>query len=482
MPPDPPTSDLPAAPPESSRSWLAVLRSDVLEAIRGSRRDFTKEPLTKALFLLAVPMILEMSMHSVFAIFDTYFVGRLGPAAVASVGLSESLLSVIFAVALGLGMGVAAMVARRMGEKDPEAAAVVTVQAIGLGVFLALTIGLTGALNAERLLRLMGARDDILETGTGYAMFAFGSSGIILLMFVINAAFRGAGDPSLALRVLAVANAVNIVLDPLLIFGLGPIPALGVTGAAVATTLGRSIGLAYQIRILTRGDGRLRIRRRHLEIVPKVMLRMLRVSGMGILQFFLATSSFTGMVRVITPYSSEALAGYTIAVRVIMFVLLPAWGLGNAAATLVGQNLGAHKPDRAEHAVWVSVRFNLVLFGLTALLFFFFSQPLVGLFTDSAEAVLYGSQCLRMVSYGYLMTAFGLVLMAAFNGAGDTTTPMWINLWAHWIVKIPLAWALAWPLGWGPLGVFVAIPVAEVIVAVTAIVVFRRGRWKSHVV
>ena len=471
-----------SSPTDPARGRLALILADVLEAIRGSRRDFTREPLGKSIFLLAVPMVLETSMHSLFAVFDAYFVGRLGASAVATVGVTESLLSVVFAVSLGLSMGATAMVARRVGEKDPEAAAVVTVQAIGLGLLLAIILGLAGALNSRRLLELMGAGDDILEVGSTYATITYGCSGTILMLFLINATFRGAGDPALALRSLAIANLANIVLDPLFIFGLGPIPAMGVTGAAVATTLGRSLGLFYQLWVLVVGERHVRIRLRHLKVIPEVMLRLLRISGIGIFQMFVATSSFTGLVRVITPYSAEALAGYTIALRVIVFILLPAWGMGNAIATLVGQNLGAGRPERAERCVWVAARYNLVFLVSAAVVFIVAARSIVGIFSDSATVVAYGADCLRIVSLGYFAMAYGMVMISSFNGAGDTTTPTWINIGCHWLIKIPLAWALTWPLGWGPRGVFTAIPVAEVAVAMAAFVLFRRGRWKNRAI
>ena len=459
--------------PARGGRWSA-LWADVREAVRGSRQDFTEGSMGRAIFLLAVPMMLETSMHGIFSVCDTYFVG--------SVGLTDSLLSIIFAVSLGISMGTAAMVARRVGEKKTADAAVVTVQSLVLGVAFALVIGVAGALNAGNLLELMGARDDVIATGTGYATHILGGSGTILLLFVVNATFRGSGAPHLALRALAIANLANVALDPILIFGLGPIPALGVTGAGVATNLGRVLGLLYQVRVLVTGQGRVRIRRHQLKVEPAVMLRLMRVSGVAILQYFVATTSFTGMVRIITPYSSAALAGYTIAVRLIIFVLLPAWGLCNAAATLVGQNLGAGKPERAERSVWVAARYNLAFLGCTGLFFVLAARPVVGLFTDVPEVIGYAVECLRTVSCGYLLMAYGMILTASFNGAGDTATPTWINLGCHWCLKLPLAWLLTWPLGWGPTGVFVAIPVAEATIAVTAIVLFRRGRWKRQVV
>ena len=475
--PTPPTEN-----PVPTRGRLSGFFADVREAIHGSRQDFTEGTMGRAILLLAIPMVLETSMHSIFAICDTYFVGRLGTAAVASVGVTEALLSIVFAVGLGLSMGTAATVARRIGEKDPEGAARVTVQALTLGLVVSVVIGVFGALYATELLELMGTPEDVLATGQGYAAHILGGSGTVLLLFLINAVFRGAGDPTLALRSLALANLANIILDPLLIFGLGPFPELGVTGAAVATNIGRGIGVLYQVTILARGLGRIRIERRHLVLSPDIMTRLLRVSSMAIFQYAVATSSFTGLVRVITPYSSAALAGYTIAVRVIIFVLLPAWGMCNAAATLVGQNLGAGKPERAEQAVWRTARYNLVFLSSIGVLFLFTAPWIIRFFTDMPEAIDYGARCLRLVACGYPLMAYGMVMISSFNGAGDTTTPTWVNLGCHWLLKIPLAWILTWPLGWGPTGVFLAIPVAEAAVALSTVLLFRRGHWKRKVI
>lgn len=459
----------------------AAFKADVVAAIRGVEQDYTILPLRRAILLLAIPMVLETSMFSIFAICDAYFVARLGPAAVASVGMSDALLSIIFAVGLGLSMGTVATVARRFGEKKPEQAAKVTGQAIVLSLIAAVVFGGSGVFFASDLLTAMGADQEILRTGLGYATNLFGGSGIVVLLFLINGAFRGAGDPIIALRALTIANAINLALDPILIFGLGPIPALGVTGAAIATNIGRSIGVLYQLRILFGGHSRLRLAAHHLKVAPEIMLRLLRVSGQAVLQFAIATTSFTGLVKVLAP-SSIALAGYTIAVRVIIFVLLPAWGMANASAMLVGQNLGAGKPERAESAVWATARYNLYFLTTVGILFILTARPIISLFTDVEEVIYYGTACLRIVCFGYPLMAYGMVMVSAFNGAGDTATPTWVNLGCHWLLKLSLAWYLAWSLGWGPIGVFVAIPAAEAAVAATAVVLFRRGGWKSRAV
>lgn len=465
--------------PEPATTWTAV-RRDMAAAIRGRPQDYTSGPIGRAILLLAVPMVLETSMFSIFAVCDAYFLGLLGPEAVAAVGLTEALLSIIFAIGLGLSMGTAATVARRIGEQKPREAAVVTGQAIGLALIAGLVLGLGGALLARRLLGLMGAEERLLEIGTGYAVHIFAGAPIILLLFLINAAFRGAGDPVLSLRALAIANLSNIVLDPIFIFGWGPVPEYGVTGAAIATNLGRGLGVIYQLSILVRGRGRLRVRASDLRWRVDVMTRLLRLSGVAIVQFFIAMSSFTGLVIVLTPYSSEALAGYTIAMRILIFVLLPAWGMANASATLVGQNLGAAKPERAERSVWRAARYNFIFLSTIAVLFLLAARPLVSLFTDDETVIRFGAQCLRIVSGGYLPMAFGMAMVSAFNGAGDTTTPTWINLACHWFLKLPLAWFLTWTLGWGAAGVFTSIPIAEVAVAAIAVVLFRRGRWKTQ--
>jgi putative MATE family efflux protein len=456
-------------------SWWTSVR----EAVAGTQQDYTEGPLGRAVFLLAIPMVLEMAMESVFGILDVFWVGRLGPGAVATVGVTEALLTLIFAAALGVSLSTTATVARRIGEKDPEAAAVTAVQAIALGVLIAVPTGLVGLLWPRQLLALMGLTPDVIEGGWGYTAWMLGGNATILLLFLINAIFRGAGDASIAMRSLWLANAVNIVLDPCFIFGLGPFPEMGVTGAAIGTTVGRAVGVLYQLWALSR-DGRVQIRRRHLRVEPAVMLRLLRVSVGGIVQFLIATASWLGLVRILTPFGPAALAGYTIAIRIILVVLLPSWGLCNAAATLVGQNLGARKPERAERAVWLTGLYNMAFLLLVGLTFVLFAEPVVGFFTADAAVRALGADCLRVVSYGYAAYAWGMVMVQAFNGAGDTVTPTWINLCCYWLFQIPLAYLLASRLG--PDGVYWAITIAETVIAVVAVLVFRRGAWKTRTV
>jgi len=462
----------------SLSSWWSLLR----DAVAGTQQDFTEGSLGRAVFLLSVPMILEMAMESLFGLLDVYFVGRLGSEAVASVGVTEALLTIVFAVAMGLSMSTTATVARRVGEKDDDAAAVAAVQAIALGVLASLPVAVAGFVWPKGLLRLMGAPAGVVDMGWGYTAWLLGGSLTILQLFLINAVFRGAGDASVAMRSLWVANAVNIVLDPCLIFGLGPFPELGLTGAAIGTTIGRGVGVAYQLRALAQGRGRLRIERRHVRLVPGVMLRLIRVSLGGIVQFLIATSSWMGLVRLLTPFGAASLAGYTLALRIIIVAILPSWGMCNAAATLVGQNLGAGRPDRAERAVWFTGGFNMVFLGGVAVAFVVWAEALVRFFTGDPEVVAMAASALRIVSYGYVFYAWGMVMVQAFNGAGDTVTPTWINVCCYWLFQIPLAWTLSRSLNLGPQGVFLAITIAESVIAVVGIVCFRRGRWKTRVV
>jgi putative MATE family efflux protein len=450
------------------------------KAVRGTTEDYTEGSLNRAVFLLSVPMILEMVMEAVFGILDVFFVGRLGAEAVAAVGLTESLLTVIFAVAIGLCMATTALVARRIGEKQPEEAARAAVQAVAVGVAASLPFAAVGALWPRALLTWMGAPHSVVEAGWGYTAWMLGGNTSIMLLFLINAVFRGAGDATVAMRSLWLANAVNLVLDPCLIFGLGPFPELGVTGAAVGTTVGRTVGVAYQARALASGRGRLRLERRHVRIDGGLMLHLVRLSVGGVGQFLIGTASWLGLVRILTGFGASALAGYTIALRIIVVALLPAWGMSNAVATLVGQNLGAGKPDRAERSVWIVGLYNMAfLLGVMGL-FLWEAEPLIALFSSDAVVQQVGAQCLRVVSYGYAFYAWGMVLVQAFNGAGDTVTPTWINLGCYWLFQIPLALGLAQALGYGPLGVFLAITLAESLLAVVGLAVFQRGAWKTR--
>jgi putative MATE family efflux protein len=460
----------------SSRSLWTSLR----EAIRGSHQDYTEGSLNRAILLLAVPMVLEMVLESLFAVVDVFWVGRLGANAVATVGLTESLLSLVFAVSIGLGMSTTAMVARRIGEKDPEGAAVAAVQAIVLGLGVAVAIGIPCWIWASRLLALMGASPEIVSLGSGYARIALGGSGAVLLLFLNNAIFRGAGDAAIAMRLLWVSNIINLILDPCLIFGLGPFPRLGVTGAALATFTGRSIGVAYQFYRLLRGTERLRILGRQLRVNLTILLRLLRVSITGILQFAIAHTSWIGLVRIISVFGSAALAGYTIAIRIVVFAILPSWGLSNAAATLVGQNLGAKQPDRAELAVWRTGLYNMIFLGVIGVFFVFFAEPIIRLFTHDPAVVPLGASCLRIVSYGNIGYAYAFVMLQAFNGAGDTITPTIVNFFGFWLLEIPLAYYLAIHLGFRSNGVFWSIVVAEGSIAAASAILFKRGRWKTQ--
>jgi putative MATE family efflux protein len=423
-------------------------------------------------------MVAEMVMESVFAIADIFWVSKLGADSVATVGITESMLALIYAVAIGVSISATATVARRTGEKDPEGAASAAVQAIALGIALAIPIGIAGALLAPRLLASMGGSPALVETGWRYTAIMLGGNVVIMLLFLINAIFRGAGDAAIAMRVLWFANVLNIVLGPCFIFGLGPFPKLGVTGAAIATTIGRGSGVLFQLWTLWRGRGRVVIARRHLKLDPVVMLKMLRLSGNAMFQILIATASWIGLVRIISAFGSAALAGYTIGIRIIVFALLPSWGMANAAATMVGQSLGAGKPDRAERSVWIAGFYNMIFLGIVGLVFVVGAPILVRSFTSDPAIVPYGVACLRYVSYGFLFYAYGMVLTQAFNGAGDTWTPTWLNLFVFWLWEIPLAYFLANVLGWGPPGVFVAITVAFSTLAVASAALFRRGRWK----
>jgi putative MATE family efflux protein len=462
---------------DSTTASVPIWQS-IREALRGSHQDFTSVSLNRAILLLAIPMVLEMVLESLFAVVDVFWVGRLGADAVATIGLTESLLSLVFAVGLGLSMSTTAMVARRIGEKDPEGAAVAAVQAVTLGVATTILVGVPSFLFAPQLLKLMGGSPQLVATGSGYARIALGGSGAIMMLFLNNAIFRGAGDAAIAMRLLWVSNIINLVLDPCLIFGLGPFPKLGVTGAALATLTGRSIGVFYQFYRLMRGSERIRILRSQLRVNLDVLVRLLRVSLLGIAQFAIAHTSWIGLVRIVSIFGSAALAGYTIAIRIVIFIILPSWGLSNAAATLVGQNLGAKRPDRAEQSVWRTGFYNMLFLGSVGLFFILFAEPVVRLFTQDPTVIPLAASCLRIVSCGNIGFAYGMVMLQAFNGAGDTLTPTWVNLFGFWILEIPLAYFLAIPAHLQSKGVFISIVVAEGAIAIAGAILFKRGRWK----
>jgi putative MATE family efflux protein len=458
------------------------LWSSIREALRGSHQDYTTGNLNRAILLLAVPMVLEMVLESLFAVVDVLWVGRLGANAVATVGLTESLLALVFSIGIGLSMSTTAMVARRIGEKDPLDAAIAGAQAIFLGLLISLAIGIPSFIYAPQLLRLMGAPPEVIATGTGYARIALGGCGAIVMLFLNNAIFRGAGDAAIAMRLLWVSNILNLILDPCLIFGLGPFPRLGVTGAALATFSGRSLGVLYQFYRLMKGTDRVRIPPSLLRLNPRVMWRLIRVSLTGILQFAIANTSWIAMVRIVSIFGAAALAGYTIAIRIVIFVILPSWGLSNAAATLVGQNLGAGHPERAEQAVWRTGLYNMFFLGLIGVVFIFTATPLVRLFTQDPAVVPLAASALRILSYGNIAYAYGMVMLQAFNGAGDTVTPTIVNFFGFWVLEIPLAWWLSLHQGLHSTGVFLSIVIAQAAVAATGILLFRRGKWKRQLI
>ena len=460
--------------PTQTGYWAAIR-----EAIRGSQQDFTEGSLRRAIVLLAIPMVLEMVMESLFAIVDVFWVAHLGANAIATVGLTESVLMLVYCGAMGLSMAATAIVARRIGEKDREGAAVAAVQALVAGVIASVVIAIAGSVFASWLLAIMGASPDVIATGRTYAAIMLASSVSIVLLFLNNGVFRGAGDAAIAMRVLWLSNFINLLLDPCFIFGLGPFPKLGVTGAAVSTTIGRSIGVIFQAWILFSGNGRVRIAAQQFRVHWDVMRRLVRVALNGMFQYAVGQTSWMVLVRIVSTFGSSAVAGYTVAIRIIIFVILPSWGLASAAATLVGQNLGAGKPDRAERSVWVTGLYNMLFLGAVGLVLIAFPEPIIRLFTDDPAVIPIGVDCLRVVSYGNLAYAYGMVMVQSFNGAGDTFTPTVVNIFGYWLFQIPVAYVLAFRTSLGPKGVFAAIPIAEAVIAIVAVALFRKGRWKK---
>jgi putative MATE family efflux protein len=478
-------AEVPAEPsptgPELAATELRVrsLRSEVRAALAGGHHDYTQERLSRAIYLLAIPMVLEMVMESLFAVADIFWVSHLGSDAMAVVVITESMMTIVYALAIGLSMAATAVVARRIGEKDDEGAARAAVQAIGLGIAVSLGLGLVGGVLAPRLLSIMDASPEAVARGGNFTRIMLGGNATVFLIFLINAVFRGAGDATIAMRTLTLANILNIVLGPCFIFGWGPFPELGVTGAAIATNTGRGIGVLYQLVALARRSGRLTLRRRHLVIEPAILGNLIRIARSGVAQLLIGTTSWVGLMRIMTPFGSLAVAGYGVAMRIVTFAILPAWGLSNAAATLVGQNLGARQPDRAEKAVWAAARYNLYFLGTVGFIFVVLAPQIVGLFPGEPAMHAFGTTALRIVGLGFPFYAYGLVVSSAFNGAGDTWTPTLMNFFCFWLWQVPLGWFLARPVHMGPSGIFIAVAVAFSTLAVVSVILFRRGRWKE---
>jgi putative MATE family efflux protein len=451
---------------------------DVSEAVSGTEQDFTEGKLSRGILLLSIPSILEMVMESVFVIADIFFVSKLGADAVATVGITESMITIIYAIAIGLGTATTSMVSRRIGEKNPDAASRAAFQAILTGLTVSVLIGIPGAFYAERLLNMMGASKPIIDNMSGYTRIMLGGNVVIMMLFIINAIFRSAGDAAVAMKVLWIGNIINVLLDPCLIFGIGPFPHLGVTGAAVATNIGRGTAVLVQFYLLFFGAKRIQLSVKHLSVDIKMMLKLLKLSIGSIGQNLISTTSWIALVRIISIFGSEVVAGYTIAIRIIGFTILPSWGISNAAATMVGQNLGAKKPERAERAVWITGWINMILLGIIGLILFFFTESFIRLFIENENVIKSGILGLRIISIGFIAYGLGMVLVNSFNGAGDTSTPLKINFFAFWLVEIPLAWFLAIKEGFNEEGVFIAIVVAESLMTLIAWIVFRRGKWK----
>lgn len=458
------------------------LWSAIKESLRGSHRNYTTGPIGRAILLLAIPMVLEMFMESVFAVVDIFWVSHLGKEAMATVGLTESFLTLVYALAIGLSIGAMAMVARRIGEQNPDGAARAAVQAIALALFVSIVIAVVAAPMAPRLLKLMHASPWIIENGSTFTRIMLAGNATVVMLYMVNAIFRGAGDAAIAMRTLWLANWINILLGPCLIFGVGPFPKLGIAGAAIATNIGRGTGALFALSRLVRSGGRFDVRRKHLRLEPSIMWRLLRLSATGTFQVFIGMASWIGLVGIISSFGSDAVAGYTAGIRVILFALLPSWGMANAAATMVGQSLGAGNPDRGERAVWKAGFYNMIFLGIVGLVFIVFASQIIGIFTQDPNVAPYGVDCLRIVAYGFLFYAYGMVLGQSFNGAGDTWTPTIINLFVFWLWEIPLAYVLSVVFNLGPRGVFVAITIAFSTLAVVSAVVFRRGNWKRKVV
>ncbi|MEM7485178.1 MAG: MATE family efflux transporter [Bacteroidota bacterium] len=448
-------------------------------AVTGKQTEFTSGSIRKAIFMLSIPMILEMLMESIFALVDIAYVSQVSVNAVATIGLTESVITLVYALAIGLSMAATAIVARRIGEKDVQGARIAAVQAIGLGILISIGLGLIGIFYAKEILELMGGEPDLIAEGYGYTKLLIGGNITIMLLFMINAIFRGAGDASIAMWALILSNGLNIILDPIFIFGWGPVPEYGVMGAAIATNIGRGTAVLFQLGILFFGWSKIKLAFKDLVFNLKVMINLVKVSLGGIAQFLIGTSSWVFLMRIMSEFGSEVLAGYTIAIRVMMFSLMPSWGMSNAAATLVGQNLGAKQPERAEVSVWKTGKYNAYFMGLVSVLYLVFAETIISWFNATPSVVENGALCLQIIAIGYVFYAYGMVLTQAFNGSGDTKTPTKINFFSFWMFQLPLAYIAALVLDWGAIGVFIAITSAEILLAIMAIVWFKKGNWKK---
>lgn len=455
------------------------LLRDIVESVAGTEQDFTSGSLKRAILLLSIPMVLEMLMESIFAVADIYFVSRLGADAVATVGITESLITIVYAIGIGLSTATTAIVARRIGEKDSKGASNAAFQAIIAGFIISFAIGIAGIVFSSDILEMMGASEEIVNGYSGYTSIMIGGNMVIMLLFIINAIFRSSGDAAISMRILWFANIINIILDPCLIFGLGPFPELGIEGAAIATTIGRGLAVVYQFYLLFRGKRRVKLFPKNLKIDFRVIGTIINLSLGGIGQYLIATSSWIVLVRIISIFGSEVVAAYTIAIRIVMFAMMPSAGISNAAATLVGQNLGAGQPLRAERSAWITGGINLLLLGVVGLVLILFPSGFVSFFIgDNPRVIEYGADCLRIISYGFLSYGFGMVMVNAINGAGDTVTPTKINFICFWIIEIPLAYFLAITVGMDENGVYYAIIISETLMTLAAFWIFRKGKWK----
>ncbi len=450
----------------------------LLQALKGEEQEYTTGSINRAIFLLSVPMILEMVMESLFAVVDIFFVSQINTNAVATVGLTESVLTLVYSIAIGLSTAATAIVSRRIGEKQLAEAGHAAAQVILVSVILGIVVGISGFLGAESILRAMGGSEELIASGSNFTRIIFASSPAIILLYTLSGVLRGGGDAAVAMRSLWIANGLNIALCPLFIFGWGPIPAFGVAGSAIATTIGRSAGVLYQLSALASSKGAVQVLRSQLRPDFAIIRNLISVAAGGTGQFIIASASWVFLTRILSDFGPSIVAGYTIAIRIIVFTILPSWGMANAAATLVGQNLGANEPSRAEASVWRAAFFNFLFLVAVAIIFFVFAKPIISWFNTDPLAVATGVNCLRIVCLGYLFFAYGMVISQSFNGAGDTLTPTLMNLVCFWAIEIPLAYLLAKKLALGPEGVYISVAFSESLLAIIGVILFKRGKWK----